>query len=58
MLEPIFIEPNVQSTSIQLTLRIDKKILGGLVIKIGSKVIDLSLRGELQNLGKDLDIVF
>ena len=57
MLGPVFTEPYVQSANIQLTLRIDKKILGGLVIKIGSKVIDLSLRGELQQLGKELDIV-
>lgn len=57
MLGPIFTEPHVQSANIQLTLRIDKKILGGIVIKIGSKVIDLSLRGELQRLGKELDVV-
>lgn len=57
MLGPVFTEPYVQSSNIQLTLRIDKKILGGLIIKIGSKVIDLSLRGELQRLGKELDIV-
>ena len=57
MLGPVFTEPYVQSANIQLTLRIDKKILGGLIIKIGSKVIDLSLRGELQRLGKELDIV-
>src|SRR6476469_1706897 len=57
MLGPVFTDPYVQSANIQLTLRIDKKILGGLVIKIGSKVIDLSLRGELQRLGKELDIV-
>ena len=57
MLGPVFTEPYVQSANIQLTLRIDKKILGGLVIKIGSKVMDLSLRGELQRLGKELDIV-
>jgi F-type H+-transporting ATPase subunit delta len=57
MLGPVFTEPYIQSTNIQLTLRIDKKILGGLIIKIGSKVIDLSLLGELQSLGKELDIV-
>lgn len=57
MLGPVFTEPYVQSANIQLTLRIDRQILGGLVIKIGSKVIDLSLRGELQRLGKELDIV-
>ena len=37
--------------------KIDKKILGGLVIKIGSKVIDLSLRGELRRIGKELDVI-
>jgi len=57
MLGPVFTEPYVQSANIQLTLRIDNKILGGLVIKIGSKVIDLSLRGELQGLAKQLDIM-
>lgn len=31
---------------------VDKDILGGLIIRIGSKMIDLSLRRELQNLKK------
>lgn len=57
LLGPIFTEPYIQSSNLQLTLIIDKKILGGLVIKMGSKVIDLSLRSELQRLGKELDIV-
>lgn len=33
---------------------IDKEILGGIVIKFGSKMIDLSLRRELLNLKKAL----
>lgn len=57
ILGPVFTEPYVQSSNIQLTLIVDKKILGGLIIKMGSKVIDLSLRSELQRLGKELDIV-
>lgn len=57
ILGPAYTEPYVQSVNIQLSLKIDKKILGGLVIKVGSKVIDLSLRGELQRLGKELDIL-
>jgi F-type H+-transporting ATPase subunit delta len=57
MLGPVFTDPYVQSANIQLSLRIDKKILGGLVIKLGSKVIDLSLRGELKRLGKELDLL-
>lgn len=57
MLGPVFTDPYVQSANIQLSLKIDTKILGGLVIKIGSKVIDLSLRGELRRLGKELDVL-
>lgn len=57
ILGPIFTDPCIQSFNIQLTLILDKKILGGLVIKIGSKVIDLSLRNELQKLGKELNII-
>lgn len=57
MLGPVFTDPYVQSANIQLSLKIDKKILGGLVIKIGSKVIDLSLRGELRRIGKELDVI-
>lgn len=57
ILGPSFTEPFVQSSNIQLTLIIDKKILGGLVIKIDSKVIDLSLRSELQRLSKELNVV-
>lgn len=31
---------------------VDKEILGGLIIRYGSKMIDISLRRELQNLKK------
>jgi F-type H+-transporting ATPase subunit delta len=58
ILGPVFTDPYIQFSNIQLTLFIDKEILGGLIIKIGSKVIDLSLRNELQRLGKELKIVF
>lgn len=57
ILGPSFTKPYLQPLNIQLTLMIDKKILGGLIIKIGSKVIDLSLRSELQRLSKELNIV-
>lgn len=57
VLGPIFTKPSSQFYKIQLTLMLDKNLLGGLVIKMGSKVIDLSLRNELQQLGKKLDII-
>ena len=56
ILGPVFIKPYVQYSNLQLMLTIDEEILGGLIIKIGSKIIDLSLRNELQKLRKDLNI--
>jgi F-type H+-transporting ATPase subunit delta len=56
ILGPIFKKPYVQYSNLQLMLIIDEEILGGLTIKIGSKIIDLSLRNELQKLRKDLNI--
>ncbi len=56
ILGPIFTKPYVQYSNLQLMLVIDKEILGGLIIKIGSKIIDLSLRNELQKLKKDLNL--
>ena len=56
ILGPIFTKPSVQYSNLQLMLIIDEEILGGLIIKIGSKTIDLSLRNELQKLRKDLNI--
>lgn len=53
---PSFTEPFVLYPNICLSLIIDQTILGGLLIKIGSKVIDLSLQGELQGLRKELKL--
>jgi F-type H+-transporting ATPase subunit delta len=55
ILGPVFTIPYVQYSNIQLTLIIDKTILGGLIIKIGSKTIDLSLQNELQRLGRGIN---
>ena len=35
---------------VQLQTRIDPAILGGLIVKVGSRMIDTSLRTKLQNL--------
>jgi F-type H+-transporting ATPase subunit delta len=35
---------------INLTTRLDASILGGLVVKIGSRMIDSSLKNKLQKL--------
>jgi F-type H+-transporting ATPase subunit delta len=57
MLGPVFTEPFPQPAYVKLIVKIDQKILGGLIIKFGSKVIDLSLRGELQRIAKQMDIL-
>ena len=36
----------------KLTLTVDPKLLGGLVVKVGSQMIDTSLRTKLKNLEK------
>ncbi|MDD3150488.1 MAG: ATP synthase F1 subunit delta [Candidatus Gastranaerophilales bacterium] len=41
---------------IELITKIDKDIIGGVVVKIGDKVIDGSIRGRLNNLAMSLDI--
>jgi F-type H+-transporting ATPase subunit delta len=35
---------------VQLTTRVDKSILGGLIVRIGSRMMDNSLKTKLQNL--------
>lgn len=40
--------------SIQIQYEVDKKLLGGLVIRIGDRVVDSSLQSRLRNLSKQL----
>ena len=40
---------------IRLIREVDKSILGGLVIKIDSQVIDISLKGQLRQISSSLD---
>ena len=39
---------------VDLTVRIDKSIIGGVIIRAGDLVIDASLRGRLQQLAQEL----
>jgi F-type H+-transporting ATPase subunit delta len=36
------------ATQVKLILRIDKSLLGGLTIQIGSQLIDTSIKGQLK----------
>nr|YP_011005108.1 ATP synthase CF1, subunit delta [Analipus japonicus]WAM61971.1 ATP synthase CF1, subunit delta [Analipus japonicus] len=55
-LGPEFTTSKVYYPKINVTFLIDKEILGGFIIKVDSKIIDLSLRGELECLAKQMEI--
>lgn len=40
-----------QAQQVELETRVDPDLLGGVVIKVGSQVIDASLRGQLRRIG-------
>ena len=37
-------------TDVQVETAVDEKILGGIIVKIGSRMVDSSLRTKIQNL--------
>lgn len=39
---------------VELSIEVDPSILGGLVIQVGSQIIDASLRGQLRRIGMQL----
>jgi F-type H+-transporting ATPase subunit delta len=40
---------------VEIETKIDADLIGGVVIKVGSQVIDASLRGQLRRLGLRLN---
>jgi F-type H+-transporting ATPase subunit delta len=42
------------ANSVELSVQVDPSLIGGLVIKVGSQVIDASLRGQLRRIGMQL----
>ncbi|HSM84161.1 MAG TPA: ATP synthase F1 subunit delta [Nodosilinea sp.] len=42
------------ASNVELSVMIDPSLLGGLVIKVGSQVVDASLRGQLRRIGMQL----
>ena len=40
---------------VKLITSVDKKLLGGLTIKVGSNVVDLSIRGQLEGFANALE---
>ena len=45
---------DLSGQDVRLTTRIDPEILGGLVIRIGDRVMDGSARSRLQNMRREL----
>lgn len=43
-----------QSRQVELNIRVDPELLGGVVIKVGSQVFDASLKGQLRRIGVKL----
>lgn len=43
-----------QSTDVELETRIDSDLIGGVIVRVGSQVIDASLRGQLRRLSLQL----
>jgi F-type H+-transporting ATPase subunit delta len=40
--------------NVELSVQVDPSLLGGLIVKVGSQVIDASLRGQLRRIGIQL----
>lgn len=43
-----------EANNVELSVQVDPALIGGLVIKVGSQVIDASLRGQLRRIGMQL----
>ncbi len=45
------VQAMTSATSVEIAAKVDTDILGGVIIKVGSQVIDSSLRAEIRRLG-------
>lgn len=45
-----------QAKSVELESRVDPDLIGGVIIQIGSKVLDASVRGQLRRIGLQLGV--
>ena len=43
-----------EAQDVELKINIDPELIGGVIIKVGSKVIDASVRGQLRRIGMSL----
>ena len=45
----------VEANDVELKTSVDPSLIGGVIIKVGSKVIDASLRGQLRRISVSLN---
>ncbi len=45
-----------QATSVEIVSQIDPDLIGGVIIQIGSQVLDASIRGQLRRIGLQLGL--
>ncbi len=46
-----------EARDVELKITIDPELIGGVIIKVGSKIIDASIRGQLRRIGMSLSSV-
>lgn len=46
-----------EASDVELKITVDPELIGGVIIKVGSKVIDASVRGQLRRIGMSLGSV-
>jgi F-type H+-transporting ATPase subunit delta len=42
------------SSNVELNIKVDPRLLGGMIVRVGDKVIDASLKGQLRKLALQL----
>ena len=50
-----YIKKATKATDVFLKETVDKNILGGVVVKYGDKIVDSSLKGRVESLGRSLE---
>ena len=48
------VQSMTDAQSVELSITVDADLLGGVIIKVGSQIVDASLRGQLRRLGTQL----
>lgn len=50
------VQSMTNAKSVELETRIDAELIGGVIIQIGSQVLDASIRGQLRRIGLELGV--